>query len=282
MAMRIQIIFKNNAVFDWHMYKNDFVVRWIEMLQEHVHNVPKKHTYELTLSGFGKNNEFENLLEIIKKVNEHRPNTIPKKYIKNTFTIKELSEIHYIYEEIGKDENWLNGFYPSKEAIKYRDLLNDYIHQSESRAAIKKDIPRVRFRIVSTETGVPNAQKIDFNDTDYNLFEPIIKPYVMYLNYNAVGEDYIKTFKSGRSPQDAVPLRKYSPSFFFILNTVDYDIQKQRIDNCLKWMSAGGIDIANKKNSFGYIPLGHLFKTQSDQYYSNALMTSEIESVKIL
>ena len=277
--MRVQLIFDNDAIFDWHLYSNDFVVRWYDLLKTHVEQVPEKHTYELTVAGVGKDNPFERLLDILYKINDHAPNTIPSNYLKLSFTLDELSELHYIYEEIGKDESWLKGNLPEKDAIKYRDLFNDYIHQSESKAGEKEEIPRTRFRIVNPETGVPNAQKIDFQDHDYELFDPIIYPNVMYLNYNAVGEDYIKTFKSGRSPADAVPLRKYSPSFFFVTHSVDFDIQSRRINDCLQWMNNGGVDIHNPKNSFGYIPMGSLFKTKSDAYYLDALANSQIKEV---
>lgn len=241
-------------------------------MQEHIENVPSKHAYQLTLSGFNPGQEFNDLKQIICKVNEHSPNTIPKNYVKDEYTMEELSKIHYIYEEIGKDPNWLNGKLSYNKAISYRDLLNDKIHQAESYAMGKnRSLPRIRFRIVNPDTGVPNARKVDFNDYDYNLFDPIIKPYTIYLNYNAVGEDFIKTFKSGRTPDTAVPLQKYSPSFFFVLEGPNLARQKKIINGCKDWMLEHGFDPTNKYNSFGYLPLGTIFKEQSDDYYKNLL-----------
>ena len=46
--MRIRITFKNGAKFDWHMYGNDFVNRWIQLMHDHIQGVPSKHDYELT------------------------------------------------------------------------------------------------------------------------------------------------------------------------------------------------------------------------------------------
>lgn len=273
--MRIQIIFENGTIFDWHMYDNDFVKRWVTMLQHHVKNIPGLHDYELTVAGLGSENEFEKLLNIIKKVNSHCPGIIPNKFVKNTFTLKELSDLHYIYEEIAQQEL-------PNHAKKDIDLLNDYIHQSESRAGEKREIPRVRFRIVSPETGVPNARKDNFIDSDYKLFDPIVHPGIMYLNYNAVGEDFIKTYKSGRHPKYAVPLRQYSPSFFFVLHSVDYDTQYKRIEHCKEWMREGGYDPDDTMNSFGYIPMGQLFKSENDSVYEEALTNSKIKEVRIV
>lgn len=277
--VKIQIIFENGTVFDWHMYDNDFVNRWFEMFKSHCRDVPDKHNYEITTSGINDTNEFDLLLDILYKINEHRSDTIPKKYFKKIFTLSELSELHYIYEKIGNDNSWLEGNFSKNKAIKYRDLLNDYIHQSESKAGLKTVTPRVRFRIVDPKSNVPNARKEDFHETDYKLFQPIIYPYTMYLNYNAVGEDYIKTFKSGRPANTAVPLRKYSPSFFFVFNSIDYNIQKRRIEECKKWMTSEGVNISDPKNSFGYIPLGTLFKTEDDSCYKTALVESKISKV---
>lgn len=286
--MRVLIIFENDTVFDWHMYDNDFVNRWVTMLQEHVANVPDAHDYELTLQGLGPADEFKRLNKIIDKCNEHRANTIPDHYVnKAEYTLQELSEVHYIYEEIAQQPEWLNGSLNENDAIKVRDLLNDFIHQAESRAGSnlnlqKRITPRVRFRIVNPETGVPNARKEDFQDSDYNLFDPIVHPSIMYLNYNAVGEDFIKTYKSEREPKDAMPLRQFSPSFFFVLHAIDYDTQFKRIERCKQWMQQGGFDPADPMNSFGYIPMGTLFKSENDSVYENALLKSKIKKVVIL
>ena len=286
--MRVLITFENGTTFDWHMFDNDFVNKWLGMLQEHIDKAPEVHDYELTLQGIGPADEFKNLNKIINYCNEHRPGTIPDQYVnKPEYTLQELSEIHYIYEEIGKQPEWLKGNLSENDAIKVRDLLNDHIHHCESRAGSnlnlqKRIAPRVRFRIVNPETGVPNAQKIDFEDQDYELFNPIIYPNTMYLNYNAVGEDYIKTFKSGRSPEDAVPLRRYSPSFFFVLHSIDYDTQHKRIERCKAWMREGGFDPSDPKNAFGYIPMGQLFKSESDSTYEEALTNSKIKEVGII
>lgn len=286
--MRIQLIFENNTVFDWHMYDNDFVNRWVTMLQEHIENVPEVHDYELTLQGLGTADEFKRLNKIINVCNEHRPGTIPDYFVdKPEYTLQELSDIHYIYEDIAIQSEWLQGNLPENDAIKARDLLNDFIHQSESRAGSnlnlqKRITPRVRFRMVNPETGVPNARKDDFIESDYTLFDPIVHPGIMYLNYNAVGEDFIKAFKSGRYPKDAVPLRQYSPSFFFVLHAIDYDTQHRRIERCKQWMRDGGYDPADLKNAFGYIPMGHMFKSENDSVYEDALISSKIKEVKIL
>lgn len=285
---RIQIIFNDNTVFDWHMFENDFVHRWVSMLGEHVQRVPEKHDYELTLQGLGPADEFQRLNDVINKCNYHRPGTISDCFVNKTdFTLEELSQIHYTYEEIAASPAWLQGSLSQKIAIKTRDLLNDRIHQAESRAGStlnkqKRITPRVRFRIVNPDTRVPNAKKEDFLESDYEMFDPIVHDYTMYLNYNAVGEDFIKTFKSRRQPDDAVPLRKYSPSFFFVLNAPEYDIQSRRINDCRKWMINGGYDPKNKFNSFGYLPMGKLFKTENDKVYEDALLYSEIREIKIL
>lgn len=261
---------------------NNFVNRWTNLMQEHIDHVPSKHTYQLTLSGFNPGKEFNLLKQVILKVNEHRLNTIPKQYIKDEYTMTELSEIHYIYEEIGQDPNWLNGNLSYNEAISYRDLLNDKIHQAESYAMGKnRSLPRIRFRTVDPSTGVPNARKVEFEDGDYNLFDPIIKPYTVYLNYNAVGEDFIKTFKSGRTPDTAIPLQKYSPSFFFVLEGPNLVRQMKIINDCKHWMLKHGFDPNNKYNSFGYLPLGIIFKERNDDYYKS-LLQENLEKINIL
>ena len=286
--MRIQIIFENDIVFDWHMFENDFVSRWMSMLEEHVQRVPEMHDYELTLQGLGPADEFKRLNGIINDCNNHKSGTIPDCFVdKEYYTLKELSDIHYIYEEIAAGPEWLEGSLSYNNAIKVRDLLNDYIHQAESRAGStlnkqKRITPRVRFRIVNPNTGVPNARKKNFEESDYELFNPIVYPYTLYLNYNAVGEDFIKTFKSGREPDDAVPLRQFSPSFFFVLHAPEYDIQNRRIHECKKWMIKGGFDPEDPFSSFGYIPIGRLFKTENDSTYEDALVNSSIKDIKIL
>lgn len=285
--MRIQIIFENNIVFDWHMFENNFVNRWLKMMQEHVEEVPSKHDYELTLQGLGPADEFKRLHEIMETCNNHRRGTIPSYFInRKEFTLKNLSDIHYIYEEIAQQPEWLKGSLCENEAIKARDLLNDYIHQAESKAGsvsgLQKSVtPRVRFRIVNPSTGVPNARKENFEESDYQLFDPFVHSYTMYLNYNAVGEDFLKTFKSGRSPNDAVPLKQYSPSFFFVLEAPEYDVQYRRIDQCKRWMIEGGYDPKDPKNSLGHIPMARLFKTENDKVYEDTLVYSKIREVRI-
>lgn len=284
MVMRTQLIFENNTIFDFHMNDNAFVNKWLSLLQEHINLVPKKHDYEITLSGIGESNEFNNLLNIIEKINIHKPNTIPKCYTKEytkNFTLHDLSEIHFIYEKIAIDNNWLIGNLEINSAKKIRDQLNDYIHQAESKAGLKKISPRIRFRIVDALSKVPNAVKKDFSYDDLSLFTPILYPYTMYLNYNAVGEDFIKTFKSGRHPSTAVPLTKYSPSFFFTLSSIEYDTQVRRINQCIEWMNIHGYDHRNPTNTFGYIPLGTLYKSDHDSWYENSLLTSKLIKIEI-
>jgi hypothetical protein len=276
--MRLNLIFKNGAIFDCHLNNNDFVKRWSNMLKECNKLVPSKHVYELSSQGMGQIDPFENLFDIIAVINNHKADTIPWKYTRESgrtqFTMDDLSDIHFIYEEIAK-QHW------HSSTKKDRDLLNDYIHQAESKTKFEwKTSPRTRFRMVSSKTGVPNVDKVEFKDSDYKLFTPYRYPYTLYLNYNAVGEDYIKAYKSRRSPKEAVPLKHYSPSFFIEFETLKFPYQKQTINRVRKWMQDGGIDPDCPKESFGHIPLGVLFKDQPDKYYYNTLTTSELTDLR--
>ena len=276
--MWLNVIFKNAAIFDCHLNDNDFVRRWAKMFKECNALVPTKHVYELTSQGMDQSDPFENLFDIIDLINKHKQDTIPYTYTRQSgrmhFSMKDLSEIHHIYEDIAK-QKW------DKSFVKDRDLLNDYIHQAEPYT--KKDgqaAPRTRFRLVSPKTGVPNVDKISFEDSDYKLFTPWNMPYTLYLNYNAVGEDYVKAYKSKRGPKEAVPLKEYSPSFYIEFYAMSYIRQKNRITKIRNWMQEGGIDPDCPKESFGHIPLGVLFKDKPDKYYYNALTNSELMDVR--
>lgn len=255
---------------------NDFIERWCELYNEYQKKIPNEHTYQITLKGFHPGQEFENLFNIIDQVNEHCPNTIPKDFTRaigrKEFDIDDLSSIHYIYEKIAVDSNWLNGKFDKDTAIGVRDKLNDAIHHAESAAMGRAmSLPRVRFRIVDPTTGVPNTRKVKFLDSDYELFDPIVKPYTVYLNYNAVGEDFLKTYESKRNPETAVPLTEYSPSFFFVLQAGRIEKQQETVDKCRRWMAQHGFDSKNKYTSFGNIPLGTIHKERDDSYYKKLL-----------
>lgn len=276
--MRLNLIFKNGAVFDCHLNNNDFIKRWITMLKGCNTLVPSKHRYELSAQGIGNDSPFEKLFDIIDVINNYNTDTIPNIYTRQSgrthFTMDDLSKIHFIYEEIAK-QNWPDH---TKKDI---DLLNDYIHQAEPNTKMEwKTTPRARFRLVSPDTGIPNVDKVEFEDEDYKLFTPYRYPYTLYLNYNAVGEDYIKAYKSKRTPKEAVPLREYSPSFFIEFETLKFAYQKQTISRVKDWMQEGGIDPYCPKESFGHIPLGILFKDQPDKYYYNAIATSELKDLR--
>ena len=276
--MRLNLIFKNGAVFDCHLNDNDFVKRWWNMIKEANTLVPSKHVYELSSQGMDQTDPFEKLFDIIDVINNHKDNTIPDKYTRQSgrdhFTMQDLSDIHHIYEDLA-NQHWCCN------TRKDRDLLNDYIHQAESKTNLQwKTSPRTRFRMVSSKTSVPNVDKIEFKDDDYKLFTPYRYPYTLYLNYNAGGEDYIKAYKSKRSPKEAVPLTQYSPSFFIEFESLKFPYQKQTINRVRNWMQEGGIDPDYPKESFGNIPLGVLFKDQPDKYYYNALTTSELMDIR--
>lgn len=250
--------------------ENDFVDRWVNNFKEYIDN--NNYSYQLTLNGFYGKDFFKNLRSTIQSINEFKADTIPLKYTKKfEFTLEELSELHYIYEKLAVDINY-------KSIIGILDNFNDNIHHAEE-AAIKNQsaAPRVRFRIVDPVTGVPNFPKIPFKEEDYDLFDPYVEPYVVYLNYNALGEDYLKTFKSSRPVDTAVPLREYSPSFFFTLQSDYIEKQQEDLIACKEWLSTNGINPNDPKNSLGHIPLGRLHKVYSEDFLKVILQRNLLE-----
>lgn len=277
MADRIQIIFENEHWWQVNTFNHSFAHKWCEYFSQCL-KIPNQ-TYELTVTGDDLFYTQNKLKQIIDKVNYHIPNTIKHNIEYLSFEI--LSEIHYIYEEIGKDPNWIhNGKLLPADAFKTRDLLNDIIHEAEGVIG-KKVSPRIRYRLVSSETLVPSLPKVSFEECDYDLFEPIMEPYVIYLNYNAVGEDLLKTYKSGRSIDTAVNLREFSPSFFFVTQALDYEFQKHDVEQVYKWMEENGIDITDKRNIVGYLPIGRLFKNMPDANFINDVKHSKIKEIRI-
>jgi len=101
------------------------------------------------------------------------------------------------------------------------------------------------------------------------------------LNYNAVGEDLLKTYKSGRSIDSAVNLRQFSPSFFFVTQAVDYELQKHDVEQTYKWMGKNGFDTNDKKNIVGYLPIGRLFKNMPDANFINDVKYSRIKDIRV-
>lgn len=253
-----------NLTFERHtvsikLNNNDFVNRWTQQLEQCLDN--ELYSYEVTLNGFNQGSEFKNLRKTLQDLNAYKEGTIPSTFTsKFEFTIQELSDLHFIYERIALDKDYTN----NKKLV---DQLNDNIHHAEEVALKNQSAsPRLRFRIVDPITRMPNVIKLPLHDEDYELYDPYIQPYTVYLNYNALGEDYLKTYKSGRAPDTAVVLEKYSPSFFFTLQADYIDKQHQEITNCKNWMKAHGIDINSTKNAIGHIPLGRLHKVYSEDF----------------
>ena len=238
---------------------NDFIERWLNDLEQYIDNT--NYNYQITLNGFIGKDAFKQLRLIIQEINKTSPQCIPHLYTeKFEFTVQELSELHYIYEQLALDPVY-------KSIIGLLDKFNDCIHHAEE-AAIKNQTaaPRVRFRIVDPVTKVPNFPKVPFEKEDYELYDSYIEPYVVYLNYNALGEDFLKTFRSGRSASTAVPLTEYSPSFFFVLQSDYIENQHREITNCIQWMKDSDIDVTDPVNSLGHIPLGRLHKVYSEDF----------------
>ena len=160
-----------------------------------------------------------------------------------------------------------------------RGLLNDIIHLLEAKSKKVKNFPRIRFRFVDPKTGQPNVPKYDFEESDYKLFTPWKEPYVLYLNYNAVGQEWEKQWKAYKQPSSAVPLTQWSPSFNMTFKTTAYETQQQRIIKMRQWMETGGYDPDEPKNSFGQIPLGRLFKDKDETEYFKILNTATLKKV---
>jgi len=263
-------VYKN--IIEIKLFENYFIDKWCKQLEEVINN--SNYEYQLTLSGFEYGTEFKKLSNTITHINSHIPDTVPFKYTidagKVSFSINDLSELHFIYESISANNDWIsNGNLSKKEATRLRDNFNDHIHHSEKLSdelSNKYLTPRVRFRVVDPISKVPNVKKIAFDEKDYSLYSPYIEPYVVYLNYNALGEDFLKTMKSGRTPKTAVVLKEYSPSFFFQLQANTIYNQEKEIKACKKWMVEGGINIHDPKNSIGHIPLGILQKNISEDF----------------
>lgn len=277
MADRIQIIFENNHWWQINTFDHSFAHKWTTYFFHCVNIIGQK--YELNVTGDDLYKTQRRLRDIIDQVNLHVPSTINQNI--DYLSFKTLSDIHYIYEGISKNDYWVsNGSLSLEKAIKIRDELNDAIHEAEGLIG-KRVCPRIRYRLVNSDTGVPNLPKVEFEECDYNYFEPIMEPYVVYLNYNAVGEDLLKTYKSGRSIDSAVNLRQFSPSFFFVTHAVDYELQKHDVEQTYKWMENNGIDINDKKNIVGYLPIGRLFKNMPDASFINDVRHSRIKEIKV-
>lgn len=285
MAELIQLIFENDKTIDIVLNNNTFSKKWTSFLSSYIEKVPNYHEYEIQISGIEKDKKIKELLKVIDMINCHIPSTIDDKYTNKfqrvTFSYEELSDIHYVYEKIAADDNWIErGNLSNTESFYYRGKLNDLIHETEAIIG-KRVLPRIRFRIVDPLTKIPNTEKIDFDNEDYFLFDPIMRPYTVYLNYNAVGEDFIKTFKSNRPANTAVPLTKYSPSFFFVTQSIDYNLQKHSINRCRQWMQESGYNSYDPKTSFGYLPIGTIFKNMSDSELIDVIQTDKIKDIKI-
>jgi len=281
MADIIQLMFDNSTSLSILMNQNKFVNKWLELLSTYNNQIPGQYEYDIQISGIGRDYVIDELLEVMTEINNHHPHTIPINYFHRHLSHVELSDIHFIYEKIESDNVWLSTGRLSYNCICfYKSKLNDLIHEMEAMLG-KRTTPRVRFRIVDPVTKVPNTYKPELDISDYKLFEPIIRPYVVYLNYNAVGEDFIKTFKSNRDPSTAVPLTKYSPSFFFVTHAIDIHLQQHTVLQCRKWMLNAGYNSEDYKNSFGYIPLGVVFKNSSDNDISTTIKTSKLIGVNI-
>ena len=253
-----------NLTFERHtvsiiLNDNNFVTCWTTQLEKCLDN--SLYAYEVTLNGFNQGSEFKNLRKTLQDLNKFKQGTVPASFTnKFEFTMQELSDLHFIYESIATDETYL-------EVKKLVDQFNDNIHHAEE-VAIKNQSasPRLRFRIVDPITGVPNVEKLPLEYDDYKLYDPYIRPYTVYLNYNALGEDFLKTYKSGRTPDTAVVLEKFSPSFFFTLQADYIDKQHTEIENCKKWLNDSNIDINKSKNAIGHIPLGTVHKVYAEDF----------------
>jgi len=277
MADRIQIIFENDHWWQINTFDHSFAHKWTTYFFHCVNIIGQK--YELNVTGDDLYKTQRRLRDIIDQVNLHVPSTINQNI--DYLSLETLSDIHYIYEDISKNDYWIsNGSMSLEKAIKIRDELNDTIHEAEGLIG-KRVCPRIRYRLVNADTGVPNLPKVEFEECDYNYFEPIMEPYVVYLNYNAVGEDLLKTYKSGRSIDTAVNLRQFSPSFFFVTQAVDYELQKHDVEQTYKWMGKNGFDTNDKKNIVGYLPIGRLFKNMPDANFINDVKYSRIKDIRV-
>lgn len=278
--MRIHFHFTNKKRFDFHLYDNDFTRRWFKNFVQVNKTVPQDTDWELMVQGTSIEEEtWQPLIKTIEKINQHVPNTIPNDLILEEYSLNDLYNVHLVYEEIAKDDTWVNCASDKNIASQDRGLLNDIIHVLESKAKKGKNFPRIRFRFVDPTTGQPNVPKYDFEDADYNLFTPWKKPYVLYLNYNAVGQEWEKQWKAYKHPSSAVPLTQWSPSFFMTFKATAYDTQNARIESMKRWMEDAGFDPKDPKNSFGQIPLGYLYKDKTDSEYFKILNTTKLEKV---
>ncbi len=278
--LRIHFQFTNLKKFEFHLYDNDFTRRWYANFEQVNNLVPKSTDWELQSQGTDIEDEtWRPLQNIIEKINSHVPNTIPITLILDEYTLDDLYNVHLIYEHIAKDDTWVEQAHDQDIARQDRGLLNDIIHLLEAKSKKVKNFPRIRFRFVDPKTGQPNVPKYDFEESDYKLFTPWKEPYVLYLNYNAVGQEWEKQWKAYKQPSSAVPLTQWSPSFNMTFKTTAYETQQQRIIKMRQWMENGGYDPDDPKNSFGQIPLGRLFKDKDETEYFKILNTATLKKV---
>lgn len=240
------------------MNDNSFVHRWVDLMKEHNNKQHTKEVYLVAFDNSSKDIAYEKLRSIMININEDHPNTIPMKYINQKYySQNDLNFLHNIYETIANTYEWITtGKFDIKESAKIRDLFNDYIHLNEPFTHSRGPAPRLRFRYVDPKTGVPNARKVNLNDEDYDLFQPFMLKNRIYLNYCQVGKDLMKQYKSEGNFKDINPLKKYSPSFWFILKERDLNYQAWRYCDVRRWIKENNLDPDDKFLANGYIELG--------------------------
>lgn len=272
--MKIKIIWPHTDL-TLVLNENHFTEKWFNLMLEHEYRAGgthwSSHYREATISGFEDNTKIyhlNNLKKIMRLLLEHNNTLIPQEYDvynnERDYNKQDLNNLHKIYENMASTSKWLTQGNLSLDVIKStRDNFNNCIHNyedfTEEHINISLKYPklsRIRFRYVHPRTHVPNAEKIDFELDDYQYFSPLLLKDRVYLNYNQVGKDIVKQYKQNGKYEEAIPLQKYSPSFFIMLGEHPIRHQINNFYNIINWVIENGDDPSDPTLALGNLELG--------------------------
>jgi hypothetical protein len=278
--MYFDVIFKNSNGGEYRLsytvYNTDIAIRWFQCLKEQV--IEKDNTakepdrmYNFPSGEWTEERLVEELNSCISTINKNKKVIHHEAYV--GMPQEQLNHLHHYFENLRGSTLLPSDFFMECDDAQKIALerYNVIIHRAENYYANAFQSKTSYYpRIVVTFN---NRNRLNLQDSDYELFTLKRKFGEVYINYCEVGKPLYDVFKDGDDVvgEDNIrPLRWYSPDFTAYFHNRQEDNVNKFLEGMNNWwdqnnnyLTALGFTKGDPKNAIGNIPVAFIDTNES-------------------